>query len=185
MKWRSLSCVWLFAAPWTIQSMEFSRSEYWNGEPFPSPRDLPTQRSNPGFPHCRQILYHLNHQGSPRILEWAAYSFSSRSSWSRKHTGVSCIAGGFFTSWASREALVMATRHEWRECSGSWSWWQLPWCKLCWNSLKYAFKKCVFGCTWITHQSGWFAEMHSIALWHYNKNKTGHCILDQARRNLT
>ena len=100
---------------------------------------FPTQRLNPGFPHCRQILYHLSHQGSPKILEWAAYSFSSRSSWSRNHTGVSCIAGGFFTSWASREALVMATRHEWWECSGSWSWWQLPWCKLCWNSLKYAF----------------------------------------------
>ena len=30
-KWKSLSCVWLFANPWTIQSMEFSRSEYWNG----------------------------------------------------------------------------------------------------------------------------------------------------------
>ena len=26
---------------------------------------LPTQGSNPGFPHCRQILYQLSHQGSP------------------------------------------------------------------------------------------------------------------------
>ena len=26
---------------------------------------FPTQRSNPGFPHCRQILYHLSQQGSP------------------------------------------------------------------------------------------------------------------------
>ena len=25
----------------------------------------PTQRSNPGLLHCRQVLYHLNHQGSP------------------------------------------------------------------------------------------------------------------------
>ena len=30
-KWRSLSCVQLFVTPWTIQSMEFSRPEYWNG----------------------------------------------------------------------------------------------------------------------------------------------------------
>ena len=30
-KWKSLSCVWLFVAPWTIQSMEFSRPEYWSG----------------------------------------------------------------------------------------------------------------------------------------------------------
>ena len=40
---------------------------------------FPTQGSNPGFPHCRQILYHLSHKGSPRILEWVAYPFSSRS----------------------------------------------------------------------------------------------------------
>ena len=46
-KWKSLSCVRLFATPWTIQSTEFSRSEYWSGYsfPFPSPEDLP----NPGF----------------------------------------------------------------------------------------------------------------------------------------
>ena len=38
------------------------------------------QGSNPGLPHCGQILYQLSHQGSPRILEWVAYPFSSRSS---------------------------------------------------------------------------------------------------------
>ena len=26
---------------------------------------IPTQRSNPGLPNCRQILYHLSHKGSP------------------------------------------------------------------------------------------------------------------------
>ena len=26
---------------------------------------FPTQESNPGLLHCRQILYHLSHQGSP------------------------------------------------------------------------------------------------------------------------
>ena len=30
-KWNSLSLVRLFATPWTIQSMEFSRPEYWSG----------------------------------------------------------------------------------------------------------------------------------------------------------
>ena len=33
---------------------------------------FPTQGSNSGLPHCRRILYHLSHQGSPRILEWVA-----------------------------------------------------------------------------------------------------------------
>ena len=41
---------------------------------------------------------------SSRILEWVAYPFSRGSSQSRDQTLVSCTAGGFFTSWATREA---------------------------------------------------------------------------------
>ena len=40
-------------------------------------RLFPTQGLNPGLPHCRQILYQLSHKGSPRILEWVTYPFSS------------------------------------------------------------------------------------------------------------
>ena len=65
---------------------------------------FPTQGWNPGLPHCRQILYQLSHKGSPRILKWVAYPFSSRSSWPRDRTRVSCMAGGFFTNLAMREA---------------------------------------------------------------------------------
>ena len=65
---------------------------------------FPTQISNPGLPHCRWILYQLSHKGSPRILEWVGYPFSSGSSWPRNWTRVSCIAGGFFANWAMREA---------------------------------------------------------------------------------
>ena len=64
---------------------------------------FPTQGPNPDLPHCRQILYQLSHKGNSRILEWVAYPFSSRSSQPKNGTGVSCIAGGFFTSWAIRE----------------------------------------------------------------------------------
>ena len=39
-------------------SMEFPRQGYWSGI-------FPTQGSNLGLLHCKQILYHLNHQGSP------------------------------------------------------------------------------------------------------------------------
>ena len=38
-----------------------------------------------------------------RILEWVAISFSRASSWPRDRTRVSCVAGRFFTVWASRE----------------------------------------------------------------------------------
>ena len=41
-----------------------------------------------------------------RILEWVAISFSRGSSRPRDWTWVSCIAGRFFTSWATREVLV-------------------------------------------------------------------------------
>ena len=57
-----------------------------------------TQGSNPGLPHYTPILCCLSHQGSPRILELIAYPFSRGTSWPRIQTGVSCIAGGFFTS---------------------------------------------------------------------------------------
>ena len=39
-----------------------------------------------------------------RILEWIAFPFSRGSSQPRDQTQVSCIARGFFTSWATREA---------------------------------------------------------------------------------
>ena len=61
-----------------------------------------TQGLNPGLLHCRRILYQLSHEGSPKILEWESHPFSSKSSWSRNQTRVSCIAGGFFTNWAMR-----------------------------------------------------------------------------------
>ena len=39
-----------------------------------------------------------------RILEWVAFPFSRGSSQPRDETQVSCIAGRFSTSWATREA---------------------------------------------------------------------------------
>ena len=51
---------------------------------------FPAQGSNPGLPHCGQILYPLSHKGSPGEP--------------RDQTQVSHIVGRFFTSWATREA---------------------------------------------------------------------------------
>ena len=57
-KVKSLSCVRLFAIPWTVAhqalpSMGFSRQECWSGLPFPSPGDLPNPRIEPGSPALR------------------------------------------------------------------------------------------------------------------------------------
>ena len=59
---------------------------------------FPTQGLNPDPPHHIRILYQLSRKGSPRILEWVAYPFSSGSSQPRNPTGVSCIVGRFFTN---------------------------------------------------------------------------------------
>ena len=46
-----------------------------------------------------------------RLLEWVAVPFSRGSSWPRDRTQVSRIAGGFFTSWTTRE-----TQSTWNFC---------------------------------------------------------------------
>ena len=58
-----------FVTPWTVDCqaplfMEFFRQEYWSGLPT-SPGGLPDLGIDLGLLHCRQILYHLSHQGSP------------------------------------------------------------------------------------------------------------------------
>ena len=45
-----------------------------------------------------------------RILEWAAFPFSRRSSQPRNRTQVSCIAGGFFTGWATKSTKQLLSR---------------------------------------------------------------------------
>jgi len=50
--------------------MEFSRQGYWSGLPFTYLTDLPDSENEPGFLNCRQIHYHLSHQGKLlRIFE--------------------------------------------------------------------------------------------------------------------
>jgi len=68
----SLSYIQLFVIPWTIAhqdplSLEFSWQKYWSGLPFPSPGDLLHPGIKLGLLHCKQILYHLSHQGSPTM----------------------------------------------------------------------------------------------------------------------
>ena len=53
---------------------------------------------------CDPMDYTVHRILQARILEWVASPFSRGSSQPREWTQVSCIAGGFFTSWATREA---------------------------------------------------------------------------------
>ena len=58
------------------QPMDFSRPEYWSGQPFPPPGDLPQRDLNPGLLHCRRILYLVSHQESLRLQWLPAYQYS-------------------------------------------------------------------------------------------------------------
>ena len=131
VKVKSLSHIWLFVTPSTVAyqaslSMGFSRQEYWSGLPFPSPGD-PDPGIKPGSPtlEADSVSYSYSHEppecsppGSSvhgllqaRILEWVAISFS-RGSRPRDRTPVSCIAGRFFTVWATREGRCLISLWE-------------------------------------------------------------------------
>ena len=107
-KWKTLGRVWLSVTSWTIQSMEFSRPEYCSGYPIPSPGNLPNPGNKPRSPTLQVDSLPAESPGSPRTLKCVAYPFSRGPSWPRNWTRVSCIAGEFFTSWATREGLILS-----------------------------------------------------------------------------
>ena len=51
---------------------------------------------------CDPMDYRVHGILKARILEWVAFLFSRGSSQPRDQTQVSCISGGFFTSWATK-----------------------------------------------------------------------------------
>ena len=60
VKWIESECRSVMSesvTPWTIQSMEFSKPEYWSGEPFPSPGDLPNPGIEPRSPTLQVDFY--------------------------------------------------------------------------------------------------------------------------------
>ena len=147
--------------PWSIESMGFSRPEYWSGYSLLQ-GIFPTQGSNPGLWHCRQILYQLSHKGSPRILEWVVYPFSSRPSWPRNQTTVSCIAGGFFTKWA------INTLTTWCE---ELTHWKRPWW---WQRLKAGGEGDNRGWDgWMASPTGWAWVWASSGSWWWWTGKPG------------
>ena len=56
------------ATPWTTQTMEFSRPEYWCGQPFPSPGTLPNPGTEPRSPALQADSLPAEPQGSPKAI---------------------------------------------------------------------------------------------------------------------
>ena len=70
---KSLSHVRLFATPWTVAhqappSMGFSRQEYWNRLPFPSPGDLPDPGIEPRCPTLQADALTSEPPGKPQLI---------------------------------------------------------------------------------------------------------------------
>ena len=68
-----LSCVHLFATPWTAAhqaplSMGFSRLEYWSGLPFLSPGDLPKPGMEPTSPALAGKFFTTEPPGKPSAI---------------------------------------------------------------------------------------------------------------------
>src|SRR5574337_1118862 len=61
--------------PWTIQSMEFSRPEYWSGYPFPSPGDLPNPGIEPRSSTLQADCLPAEPQGKPKNTGVGSLSF--------------------------------------------------------------------------------------------------------------
>ena len=69
-KWKSLSHAQL-CNPLTVQSMEFSRPEYWSGSPFPSPGDPPNLGIKPRSPTLQADSLSSEPPGKPQ-MPWSA-----------------------------------------------------------------------------------------------------------------
>ena len=66
MKYYDVYNLLLFATPWTIQSVEFSRPEYWSDQPFPSPGDLPNPGIKPRSPALQADSLPAEPPGKPK-----------------------------------------------------------------------------------------------------------------------
>ena len=66
---KAVSRVHLFATPWTVQPMEFSRPEYWSGLPFPSPGGLPDRGIEPWSPALQADALLSEPPGKPLPLQ--------------------------------------------------------------------------------------------------------------------
>ena len=74
----SLSVLSNSATSWTIQSMEFSRLEYWSGQPFHSLGDLPNPGIESRYPSLQADSLPAEPQGKPKNTRVGSLSLLQR-----------------------------------------------------------------------------------------------------------
>ena len=97
----SLGCVQLFVTPWAVAHQDPLSMGILQARKRVDCYALlqgifPTQGSDPGLLHCRQILYHLSHQGSPWWHEQQKFI---------SHSSGGCVQGASQHCWLLLRAL--------------------------------------------------------------------------------
>ena len=76
---------------------------------------FPTQGSNLGLPHCRQILHHLSHQGSPSLSAFHAKPLRNSNTISSFSLDVLFFLHRWDNSWkSSRPSAAQEPASTWR-----------------------------------------------------------------------
>ena len=78
--------------------MDFSRPEYWSGQPFPSPGDLPNPGIEPRSPTLQADPLPVEPPGKPKNTGVGSLSLLQEIFLTQELKQSSCIAGGFFTN---------------------------------------------------------------------------------------
>ena len=93
--------------PWA-----FSRQEYWSGLPCPPQGDLPNSGTEPRSPALLVDSLPSEPPGKPKNTGVGSLYLLQGTSRSKNWARVSCNVGGFFTSWATREAWFKGRWHK-------------------------------------------------------------------------
>ena len=120
---------WFFVIPWTIACQAlllrgFSRPEHCRGLPCPSPGDRPNPGIKPRSPALQAASLQSDPPGKPNNTGVGSLSLLQGTFLTQEWNQASWIAGGFFTSWTTREAqhaaatwqiLIQSLACKWKE----------------------------------------------------------------------
>ena len=110
----SHSVMGLFVTPWTVAhqvllSMGVLHARTLQCLLFPPTGDLPNPGIEPQSPALQTDSSPTEPPGKLKNTEEVAYPFSKGYSWPRNWTGVSCIAGAYFTTWTTNYLVFIFT----------------------------------------------------------------------------
>ena len=105
---------------WKWKSMEFSRSEYWSGQPFPSPGDLPNPGIKPRSPTLQEDSLPAEPPGKPKITGVGSLFLLQLIFPTQESNQGLLRCRWIFTNWAIREAKPNQTKPKQMKQNQKW-----------------------------------------------------------------